>query len=182
MRAGERAVAHRHPRRAAACLRHAQVYPDLLATPLAALFNGRRASGNPMRYTHTTREQLGLGVRTLLGRALGMRGQPATEVSPVAPILKVDEPGPEVAREFHRRMSAIIESVQVSIWERGVRELLGYSTDFALGQARGVQTLVLKTRGRSSYLRVHWDTLMSDAPDERARVDALARSAVQELS
>ena len=79
-------------------------------------------------------------------------------------------------------MSAIIESVQVSIWERGVHELLGYSTDFALGQARGVQTLVLKTRGRSAYLRVHWDTLMSDAADECARVQELVRLAVQELS
>lgn len=135
-----------------------------------------------MKYTHTTREQLGLGVRTLLGRALGMRGQPSLAPTVAPPVQKVDEPSPEIAREFHRRMSAIIETVQVSIWERGVHELLGYSTDFALGQARGVQTLVLKTRGRSAYVRLHWDTLMSDSPDERARVDELARIAIQELS
>ncbi len=136
-----------------------------------------------MKYSHTTREQLGSGVRTLLGRALGMGGRQPSQSATVAPhVQNVDGPGPEVAREFHRRMSAIIETVQVSIWERGVRELLGYSTDFALGQARGVQTLVLKTRGRSAYVRVHWDTLMSDSADERARVDELARTAVQELS
>src|SRR5688500_17503575 len=135
-----------------------------------------------MKYTHMTREQLGSGVRTLLGRALGMRGQASLPSTVAPPMSRVDEPGPEVAREFHRRMSAIIETVQVSIWERGVRELLGYSTDFALGQARGVQTLVLKTRGRSAYLRVHWDTLMSDAADERAGVQELVRMAVQELS
>jgi len=135
-----------------------------------------------MKYTHATPDQIALEWRTLLGRALGMRGQPSVAVPAMSPVLGVGEPGPEIPREFHRRMSAIIEAVQVSIWERGVRELLGYSTDFALGQARGVQTLVLKTRGRSAYVRVHWDTLMSDSTDERARVDELVRTAVQELS
>jgi hypothetical protein len=135
-----------------------------------------------MKYTHATREQRSSEFRTFLGRALGMRGSPSVAAPVTPPALRVDEPGPDVPREFHRRMSAIIEAVQVSIWERGVRELLGYSTDFALGQARGVQTLVLKTRGRSAYVRVHWDTLMSDSTDERARVDEVVRTAIQELS
>ena len=50
----------------------------------------------------------------------------------------------EVPREFHRRMAAIIEAVQTGIWQRGVHDLLGYATDYAFGDKRGLQTLVLK--------------------------------------
>src|SRR5689334_11528206 len=53
-------------------------------------------------------------------------------------------PSVDVPREFHRRMAAIIDAVQVGIWEAGVHDLLGYATDYAFGQERGLQTLVLK--------------------------------------
>jgi hypothetical protein len=158
------------------------VYPGAVAPLPFPPADARCGKELLVKYTHATPDQPGIRMRTLLGRALGLRARPTAAAIVAPPALNVGDPGPEAARAFHRRMSAIIESVQVSIWERGVRELLGYSTDFALGQARGVQTLVLKTRGRSAYLRVHWDTLMSDAADERARVEELVRMAVQELS
>ena len=50
----------------------------------------------------------------------------------------------DVPREFHRRMAAIIDAVQVGVWEEGVHDLLGYATDYAFGQQRGLQTLVLR--------------------------------------
>jgi hypothetical protein len=88
----------------------------------------------------------------------------------------------DVPREFHRRMAAIIDTVQTGMWEAGVHDLLGYSTDFAFGQQRGVQTLVLKSQHRSTYVRLHWDTLMGDGQADRQRVDAAIRSAISELT
>jgi hypothetical protein len=88
----------------------------------------------------------------------------------------------DVPLEFHRRMAAIIEAVQTGIWQAGVHDLLGYATDYAFGQQRGLQTLVLKSRHRSAYVRLHWDTVMSDADSDRQRVDAAIKSAINELT
>jgi len=88
----------------------------------------------------------------------------------------------DVPREFHRRMAAIIEAVQTRIWEAGVHDLLGYATDYAFGQQRGLQTLVLKTKHRSAYVRLHWDTVMGDADADRQSVALAIESAINELS
>ena len=88
----------------------------------------------------------------------------------------------DVPREFHRRMAAIIDAVQTGIWQEGVHELLGYATDYAFGQQRGLQTLVLKSKHSSAYVRLHWDTVMGDTDADRQRVDAAVRSAVNELT
>ena len=88
----------------------------------------------------------------------------------------------DVPREFHRRMAAIIDAVQTAVWEAGVHDLLGYATDYAFGQQRGVQTLVLKTRHRSAYVRLHWDTVMGDAVADRQLVDTAVKSAINELT
>src|SRR5205085_12693746 len=90
--------------------------------------------------------------------------------------LTVDAP-----REFHRRMAAIIEAVQTGIWEAGVHDLLGYATDFAFGQQRGLQTLVLKSRHRSAYVRLNWDDVMGDTVAARQSVDAAVAAAINEL-
>ena len=87
----------------------------------------------------------------------------------------------DVPREFHRRMAAIIEAVQTGIWQEGVHDLLGYATDYAFGQERGLQTLVLKSKRRSAYVRLHWDTVMGDAVAERQLVDAAIKNAINEL-
>ena len=102
--------------------------------------------------------------------SLVMSAHPTAEKDP----LKV-----EVPREFHRRMAAIIEAVQSGIWEAGVHDLLGYATDYAFGDTRGLQTLVLKSRHRSAYVRLHWETIMGDAAADRQRVmpPSRARSA-----
>jgi hypothetical protein len=91
-------------------------------------------------------------------------------------------PSVEVPREFHRRMAAIIDAVQVGIWEAGVHDLLGYATDYAFGQERGQQTLVLKSRNRSAYVRLRWDTVTGDGPDARRLVEAAIKSAINELT
>jgi len=88
----------------------------------------------------------------------------------------------DTVREFHRRMAMMIEAVQTGIWERGLHDLLGYATDYAFGQERGVQTLVLKTKHRSSYVRLHWDTVMGDGPAERQAVETTIANAIGELS
>ena len=88
----------------------------------------------------------------------------------------------EVAQEFHRRMAAIIDAVQAGIWQAGVHGLLGYATDYAFGQTRGLQTLVLKTRNRSTYVRLQWDTILGDTPADRQLVDEAIRSAIRELA
>ena len=87
----------------------------------------------------------------------------------------------DVVREFHRRMAAMIEAVQTGIWEAGVHDLLGYSTDYAFGQQRGVQTLVLKSKHRSSYIRLDWDTVMGDGAADLQAVETTVRSAISEL-
>ena len=77
----------------------------------------------------------------------------------------------DVVREFHRRMAAIVEAVQTGIWNAGVHDLLGYATDYAFGQQRGAQTLVLKSKRRSHYVRLHWDTVMMDGPTQLQAVE-----------
>jgi len=88
----------------------------------------------------------------------------------------------DVPREFHRRMAAVIDAVQTGMWQAGVHDLLGYATDYAFGQQRGVQTLVLKSKHRSAYVRLHWDTVMGDADDDRRLVSAAIKSAINELT
>ena len=79
-------------------------------------------------------------------------------------------------------MAAIIEAVQSGIWEAGVHDLLGYATDYAFGDNRGLQTLVLKSRHRSAYVRLHWETIMGDAAADRQQVDAAVTNAIRELT
>ena len=88
----------------------------------------------------------------------------------------------EIAREFHRRMAAIIESVQTGVWAAGHHDLLGSATDYAFGQERGRQTLVLKTNNRSAYVRLHWDSILSDGDADRQLVENAIASAIRELS
>ena len=88
----------------------------------------------------------------------------------------------DTVREFHRRMAAIVEAVQTGIWDAGIHDLLGYATDYAFGQQRGVQTLVLKSKHRSHYVRLHWDTVMMDGPVEVGTVETAVGNAISELS
>ena len=79
-------------------------------------------------------------------------------------------------------MAAIIDTVQTGIWEKGVRDLLGYATDYAFGETRGLQTLVLKSKHRSAYVRLQWETIMSDTPADRQLVDNAVKNAIHELT
>jgi hypothetical protein len=79
-------------------------------------------------------------------------------------------------------MAAIIDAVQAEVWKAGVHDLLGYATDYAFGQERGVQTLVLKTKHRSAYVRLQWDTIMGDADPDRLLVERAIKSAINELT
>lgn len=88
----------------------------------------------------------------------------------------------EMAHEFHRRLAAIVDAVQAGIWKGGLHDLLGYATDIGFGQERGLQTLILKIRSRSAYVRLKWDTILGDAPGDRQLVDEAIRSAIVELS
>ena len=88
----------------------------------------------------------------------------------------------DVPREFHRRMAAIIDAVQTGMWEAGVHDLIGYATDFAFGEQRGLQTLVLKSKHRSAYVRLQWDSVMGDADADRKLVAAAIQSAINELT
>jgi lipid-A-disaccharide synthase-like uncharacterized protein len=88
----------------------------------------------------------------------------------------------DLPRKFHRRMAEIIEAVQTAMWEANVHELLGYATDFAFGQERGVQTLVLKSRTRSAYVRLYWDSVVGDTEADRLAVDRAIKSAINELT
>lgn len=88
----------------------------------------------------------------------------------------------KTAHEFHRRMAAIIEAVQAGVCQSGLHQLLGYATDYAADQETGQQTLVLKTRGRSAYVRLQWDQVLGDTPADRQLVDGAIRSAINELS
>ena len=88
----------------------------------------------------------------------------------------------DVPREFHRRMAAIIDAVQTGLWQAGVHDLLGYATDYAFGDRRGLQTLVLKTRLRSAYVRLQWETIMRDTAADRRLVDVAVTNAIRELT
>ena len=87
----------------------------------------------------------------------------------------------DVAREFHRRMATIIDAVQTGIWQEGVHDLLGYATDYAFGEKRGLQTLVLKGNHRSAYVRLQWETVMGDTDADLQRVQEAIKSAINEL-
>ena len=106
----------------------------------------------------------------------------ATKHSPVTGRTDGDAETLDNVRDFHRRMAAIIDAVQAGIWAQGHHDLLGYATDYGFGQQRGVQTLVLKTTHRSSYVRLQWDTVMGDGITERQTVERTIRSAITELS
>jgi hypothetical protein len=97
-------------------------------------------------------------------------------------MIKDDSLSIDVPREFHRRMAAIIEAVQTGMWEAGVHDLIGYATDFAFGEQRGLQTLVLKSKHRSAYVRLQWDSVMGDADADRKLVAAAVQSAINELT
>ena len=88
----------------------------------------------------------------------------------------------EVALQFHRRMAAIIDAVQAGIWQAGLHDLLGYATDYDFGQARGQQTLVLRTHNRSAYVRLQWDTILGDSPADQQLVEGAISSAINELT
>ena len=96
--------------------------------------------------------------------------------------MKNDPDTVDVPREFHRRMAAIIDAVQTGIWNANVHDLVGYATDYAFGDKRGLQTLVLKTSRRSAYVRLQWETIMADAPADRHMVENAINNAVQELT
>jgi hypothetical protein len=87
----------------------------------------------------------------------------------------------DVPREFHRRMAAIIDAVQTGIWQQGVHDLLGYATDYAFGDKRGLQTLVLKSRHRSAYVRLQWENIMGDTEADRQRVQEAIKEAIDQL-
>jgi hypothetical protein len=88
----------------------------------------------------------------------------------------------EVAREFHRRMAAVVDAVQSGIWNAGLHNLLGCSTDYAFGQERGLQTLTLKSNGRSAYVRLHWNVILGNTDADRLLVDNAITSAISELA
>ena len=87
----------------------------------------------------------------------------------------------EIAREFHRRMAAIIDAVQVGTWNADVHHVLGYATDYASGR-QDVHTLVLKSSHRSAYVRLQWDTIMGDTQAHRQAVENAISAAIDELS
>jgi hypothetical protein len=88
----------------------------------------------------------------------------------------------DVPREFHRRMAAIIDAVQTGIWQASVHDLLGYATDYAFGDKRGVQTLVLKTSRRSAYVRLQWETVMGESQASKEVVENAISNAILELT
>src|SRR5258705_11231851 len=98
-----------------------------------------------------------------------------------AAVMEKDPLTVDVPREFHRRMAAIIDAVPTGIWQEGVHGLLGYATDYAFGQKRGLQTLFLKSRQRSAYVRLYWDTVMGDTVADRQVVEEGIRNAINEL-
>ena len=96
--------------------------------------------------------------------------------------MKNDPDTVDVPREFHRRMAAIIDAVQTGLWHASVRDLLGYATDYAFGDKRGLQTLVLKTSRRSAYVRLRWETIMGNSPADAQAVQSAIDNAIQELA
>ena len=96
--------------------------------------------------------------------------------------MKSDPVTIDVTREFHRRMAAIIDAVQTGIWQASSHDLLGYATDYAFGDSRGLQTLVLKTSRRSAYVRLQWETIMADSSSDRQMVEKAIKNAIEELT
>ncbi len=88
----------------------------------------------------------------------------------------------EVAQEFHRHMAHIIEAVQAGIWQAGVHDLVGYATDYAFGMDRGLQTLVLRTGRRSTYVRLQWNTIIGQGPADLQLVDDAIKRSIRELT
>jgi hypothetical protein len=86
----------------------------------------------------------------------------------------------ELVQAFQKCMAAIIAAVQAGIWQKGVRNLLYYSTDHGFGQKHGLQTLVLKTGHKSAYVRLQRDSTMGNKPD-RQLVDNAVQNAINEL-
>lgn len=87
----------------------------------------------------------------------------------------------ELAQAFQKCMAAIIDAVQAGIWQKGVRDLLNYSTDYGFGQKRGLQTLILKTGHKSAYVRLHWDSIIGSKPEDRQSVANAVQNAINEL-
>ena len=79
-------------------------------------------------------------------------------------------------------MAAVIEAVQTGVWQTGVHDLLGYATDYAFGDKRGLQTLVLKSKHRSAYVRLQWETIMGDSVADQQLVDNAIKNAIHELT
>ncbi len=88
----------------------------------------------------------------------------------------------EMAQEFHRRIAAIIVTVQAGIWQAGVHDILGHATDFGFGQGRGLQTLDLKTSHRTAYVRLYWETILGDAAADRQLVEDAINGAINKLT
>ena len=131
----------------------------------------------------TGKRRFGTFVRISISRTRAPSGSdPSVKDHSSATTLRARDPlTVDVPREFHRRMAAIIDTVQTAIWQKGVHDLLGYATDYAFGQQRGLQTLVLKSKHRSAYVRLHWETVMSDMVQDRELVDEVVRRAISEL-
>lgn len=87
-----------------------------------------------------------------------------------------------MAQEFHQHIAKIVSAVQAGIWQAGREELIGYDSDFGFGQKRGIQTLVLKTRSRSAYLRLDWDTLSGAASTAQRSIDEAVSTAINTLA
>jgi len=79
-------------------------------------------------------------------------------------------------------MAAIIDAVQTGMWQAGMHDLLGYATDYAFGDQRGLQTLVLKTSRRSAYVRLQWETIMGESPADKQAVKDTIENAIRELT
>ena len=79
-------------------------------------------------------------------------------------------------------MAAVIEAVQTGVWQSGVHDPMGYATDYAFGDKRGLQTLVLKSKHRSAYVRLQWETLMGDSVADRQLMDNAIKNAIHELT
>jgi hypothetical protein len=86
----------------------------------------------------------------------------------------------EMTQEFHRYIAAIIDAVQVGIWKNGIRDLLNYSTDFGLGQKRGLQTLILKTGHKSAYVRLSWENILGSNAEDQQLLNSAAQKAINE--
>ena len=76
-------------------------------------------------------------------------------------------------------LRAVIEAVQTGIWQSGVHDLLGYATDYAFGDKRGLQTLVLKSKHRSAYVRLQWETIMGNTVADRQQMENAIKNAIR---